>query len=304
MLSASNQLASNLNHALSGRPVPATADRLGRGRYSRCRILAIIAFGSLAPCSVIAGGDSRVVVVNGQPGGQQVPVAPNERLVTVAGANFGGGPTVIVGLKTMPAKPDFNIITPDGVSHPFNRHEVSGNGITVDYEVQVLNNPGGDRYRVVGHIKRNGLEIGQSRVDYPAGSVYVPDPPQPPGTFFFMPDAVPLSPADEALALMLAGIPNLPGPQAWSVPSGNLWFTHPGVEPSLVHIEGGAAKGDMNCSGQVTVSDIAGFVLALTNPAQYDASFPNCDLLAADANYDNTVTVSDIGGMVALLTGQ
>lgn len=61
--------------------------------------------------------------------------------------------------------------------------------------------------------------------------------------------------------------------------------------------------GDLNCDGAVSVSDIGGFVLALTNPAGYAQQFPNCDIANADVNNDGQVTVSDIGSFVALLTG-
>ncbi|MDX2200579.1 MAG: hypothetical protein SF069_16610 [Phycisphaerae bacterium] len=61
--------------------------------------------------------------------------------------------------------------------------------------------------------------------------------------------------------------------------------------------------GDMNCDGFVTVGDIAGFVLALTNPTAYAAQYPTCDLNNADVNGDGFVTVGDIAGFVALLTG-
>lgn len=60
--------------------------------------------------------------------------------------------------------------------------------------------------------------------------------------------------------------------------------------------------GDLSCDGAVTVSDIAGFVLALTDPPAYAVSFPECDPLHADINNDGAVSVSDIGPFVALLT--
>ncbi|MGE3181115.1 MAG: hypothetical protein AB7N71_05745 [Phycisphaerae bacterium] len=60
--------------------------------------------------------------------------------------------------------------------------------------------------------------------------------------------------------------------------------------------------GDMNCDGVVSVSDIGGFVLALTDPAGYAAQFPNCDINNADVNQDLSISVSDIGPFVALLT--
>lgn len=64
-----------------------------------------------------------------------------------------------------------------------------------------------------------------------------------------------------------------------------------------------ATAGDMNCDTLVTVTDIAGFVLAITNPAQYAIDFPDCDVMNADVNGDGAVSVSDIGAFVALLTG-
>jgi hypothetical protein len=60
--------------------------------------------------------------------------------------------------------------------------------------------------------------------------------------------------------------------------------------------------GDMNCDGFITVSDIGGFVLALTDPSAYAGQYPNCDIALADINGDGAITVSDIGPFVALLT--
>ncbi|MDX2199064.1 MAG: hypothetical protein SF069_08840 [Phycisphaerae bacterium] len=64
-----------------------------------------------------------------------------------------------------------------------------------------------------------------------------------------------------------------------------------------------ALLGDMNCDGIVSVGDIAGFVLALTDPAAYALQFPNCDINNADINQDSVISVGDIAGFVALLTG-
>ncbi|MDX2201008.1 MAG: hypothetical protein SF069_18790 [Phycisphaerae bacterium] len=61
--------------------------------------------------------------------------------------------------------------------------------------------------------------------------------------------------------------------------------------------------GDMNCDGFVTVGDISGFVLALTDPAQYATTYPDCDIQNADVNGDGFVSVGDIGAFVELLTG-
>jgi hypothetical protein len=53
----------------------------------------------------------------------------------------------------------------------------------------------------------------------------------------------------------------------------------------------------------VSVSDIGGFVLALTDPAGYQQEYPDCDLARADISGDGIVSVSDIGGFVQILTG-
>lgn len=60
--------------------------------------------------------------------------------------------------------------------------------------------------------------------------------------------------------------------------------------------------GDMNCDGVLSVSDISGFVLALTNPVDYAVQFPHCNGTSADMNQDGHVTVSDIGLFVQALT--
>ncbi len=64
-----------------------------------------------------------------------------------------------------------------------------------------------------------------------------------------------------------------------------------------------ALLGDMNCDGIVSVGDIAGFVLALTDPAGYAAAFPACDINNGDINGDSVVSVGDIAAFVTLLTG-
>jgi hypothetical protein len=61
--------------------------------------------------------------------------------------------------------------------------------------------------------------------------------------------------------------------------------------------------GDMNCDGVLSVGDIAGFVLALTNPSAYAVQYPQCEISAADLNGDTVISVGDIATFVALLTG-
>jgi hypothetical protein len=58
--------------------------------------------------------------------------------------------------------------------------------------------------------------------------------------------------------------------------------------------------GDMNCDGTVDFGDINPYVLALTDPAGYTTTFPNCTLVHADINGDGSVDFGDINPFVAL----
>jgi hypothetical protein len=61
--------------------------------------------------------------------------------------------------------------------------------------------------------------------------------------------------------------------------------------------------GDMNCDGVINNFDINPFVLALTDPAAYRATYPNCNIMNADVNGDGDINNFDINPFVALLTG-
>ena len=61
--------------------------------------------------------------------------------------------------------------------------------------------------------------------------------------------------------------------------------------------------GDLNCDGAVDTADIDAFVLALVDPAEYAAAFPDCDIMAADLNGDGSVDTADIDGFVAAIIG-
>jgi hypothetical protein len=63
-----------------------------------------------------------------------------------------------------------------------------------------------------------------------------------------------------------------------------------------------SAVGDLNCDGAVDNFDINPFVLALTDPAAYQAAYPDCNILNADCNGDGAVNNFDINPFVALLT--
>jgi len=61
-------------------------------------------------------------------------------------------------------------------------------------------------------------------------------------------------------------------------------------------------RGDLNCDSVVNNFDIDPFVLALTDPAGYQAAFPNCFRMLADCNGDGVVDNFDIDPFVDLLT--
>jgi hypothetical protein len=72
---------------------------------------------------------------------------------------------------------------------------------------------------------------------------------------------------------------------------------------SEVEFYGGPLYGDLNCDGQVNAFDVDGFVMALTDPLAYAATYPGCSILAGDCNQDGAVDAFDIDAFVDLLTG-
>lgn len=62
-------------------------------------------------------------------------------------------------------------------------------------------------------------------------------------------------------------------------------------------------RGDMNCDGVLSVGDIGGFVLALTDSTAYAAANPDCLIEFADVNGDGVVSVGDIALFVQMIAG-
>ena len=60
--------------------------------------------------------------------------------------------------------------------------------------------------------------------------------------------------------------------------------------------------GDVNCDGVVDFFDIDPFVLALTDPAAYEETYPDCDLMRADCDFDGEVDFFDIDAFVMFIT--
>jgi hypothetical protein len=64
----------------------------------------------------------------------------------------------------------------------------------------------------------------------------------------------------------------------------------------------GCRTGDLNCDGSLNFGDINPFVLALSNPAEYETAYPSC-VGTGDINGDGTTGFADINPFVALLSG-
>jgi len=65
------------------------------------------------------------------------------------------------------------------------------------------------------------------------------------------------------------------------------------------------ARGDLDCDGTYgsgSFGDINPFVLILTNPGQWQTTYPGCPLLNGDMNCDGTVDFGDINPFVACLS--
>jgi hypothetical protein len=64
----------------------------------------------------------------------------------------------------------------------------------------------------------------------------------------------------------------------------------------------GHVVADMDCDGDLTLSDVEPFVLALSSRQAYEAQYPNCYWLYADINQDGSVNTDDINPFVEVLT--
>jgi hypothetical protein len=62
---------------------------------------------------------------------------------------------------------------------------------------------------------------------------------------------------------------------------------------------GAVLLGDMNCDGTVDENDIPNFIIALLDPANFP---PNCDMLNGDFDTSGDISGSDLQGFVDVLT--
>jgi hypothetical protein len=85
-------------------------------------------------------------------------------------------------------------------------------------------------------------------------------------------------------------------------------ITHAGGKPSYNIAKWrrvpGQTPGDLNCDGCVDNHDVRPFLLAIVNPALYQATYPDCDIRAGDCNGDGLVNNFDIAPFVRLISGE
>jgi len=63
-------------------------------------------------------------------------------------------------------------------------------------------------------------------------------------------------------------------------------------------------KGDMNCDGVIDTEDVEPFVMALVDPAAYQAAYPACQILRGDMDSNGGVDGADIAGFLEVLLAQ
>jgi hypothetical protein len=274
----------------------------------RCLAL-IIAVGAVVLWSATAPAvaDGRVVFVG--PGQGPVPVGPNERVTAAVTVIINGEPITIVRIEPMPPKAKFVILMPlfyppgAFAVFPFPPDGDAG-GVHTSHEVWVNNPGGGDTYTVVAVSCRPGVPRCEGcKTTFPPGSIYVPDPPQPPG-LTFMADRFPADPATESAVLAFLGLPDNPEPEVWVLTTGDLYFFTDNNPPGPpVQIRPASQPGDLNCDGLINAFDIDPFILALTDHAAYYTAHPDCGYFFADVNGDGAVNAFDIDPFIAVLTG-
>ncbi|MGH6962346.1 MAG: hypothetical protein ACREE7_17835, partial [Dongiaceae bacterium] len=71
-----------------------------------------------------------------------------------------------------------------------------------------------------------------------------------------------------------------------------------------LEVTGSFLRADLNCDGLVNNFDVDPFVLAVLNPAGYEAAYPDCDIANGDINHDGATNNFDIDPFVqCLLSG-
>lgn len=240
--------------------------------------------------SVCLAQESRVAVVKPSPCGTPVQVQPDERVGAFTVVNPGGrGPVAVVRLDRMPPKPDFNIITPAGISHPFKNGPVDPPGTTMEYQpVYVQDGAGGEHWAVISNAYLNGRWVARHIEHFPPGSQLVPDPPQPPGTTVDCLFGEEAAPQEEAEILALAGLPDNPElAEVWFIPSGEVLMTVPNRVAEMLWFQPLGRPGDVNGDGCIDLVDVAVVLGA------FGSSVPPGDA-SGDVNWDGVVGLADV----------
>jgi hypothetical protein len=73
------------------------------------------------------------------------------------------------------------------------------------------------------------------------------------------------------------------------------------IAPTPGSVQTIAATGDMNLDGKVDGHDVAGFVMALNDPEDYQATYGVAATATGDIDGDGNVDFDDIAGFVALV---
>lgn len=272
------------------------------------RVLMLCASLTVAAWTSDALGDGRVVFVGPSQG--PVPIGPTERVTVVKTVIINNEPITIVMIEIMPPKPKFVICVkvPTGAPPPYDTvcayfpfpADHDDNGVHVSHEVWVNSPAGGpDNYIVVSRSCSAAGVCEGCKMNFPPGSILIPDPPQPAG-LMMMADRYPAEPATEAAVLASIGQPDNPWPEVWVLASGDLQFFLNGQPPAPpVHVSAAFRFGDVNCDGTSDLGDVSSFVEALTDPAAYAAANPSCGYFNADMNGDGAVNGEDIARFIA-----
>lgn len=257
---------------------------------------AFLALGMIALPLVSAQADGGRVVVVGPNQGPQ-PLGPNEEVKAAKTVVVNGERITIIRVGTMPLKPKFVVgmwlplgggrvmmyfpfppDTDDDGVHESWQHEPAAGGALKVFR----------RRSVAGGHCDDSVQV------FPPGSVIIPDPPQPAG-LYFMAERFPTDPPTEAAVLDELGLPDNPGPDVWTLTTGDVYFYidgNPAAAP--VHIEAAIQPGDVNCDGATNTLDVEPFVGALLDPAGHDTAHPDCGSLNADLNDDRTIDALDV----------
>ncbi|MEW6199632.1 MAG: hypothetical protein AB1601_13335 [Planctomycetota bacterium] len=97
-------------------------------------------------------------------------------------------------------------------------------------------------------------------------------------------------------------LPSLGVHKHWNDPTHKQYSRNLGTGDGIELIHVSAHRiGDLNCDDHVDFGDINPFVMALTNPARYQATYPDCNRLNGDCNGDARADFGDINPFVRLL---